>query len=328
MKRFVCFLLAGLMVVSLCGCGSSAKYSDTAAAEPQAFAVEASYDMAVAEAAGYGLSMTNSAAMPEAAEVESEGDLPDVDPSKIIYSADATVETTDFDAATAKVAELVAKYDGWIESSSINGANYYNTARGRMSYRSAYYVMRIPSAKFDALMGTLGDLGNVPYTHTYTENVTSQYYDTQARLTAYETQEARLLEMMELAESVEDVISIEEKLTELRYQIEALQSKLNNWDREVSYSTVNLSIEEVEKYTPESVSRPGYGERLWSALKSGVEDTVEYIGDLLIIFVAALPALIIIAAVVFVAVKLVKRGKKKRAAKKAAAMEGADKGEK
>lgn len=326
MKRFVCFLLAGLMVVSLCGCGSSAKNSDTSAAEPQAFAVEASYDMATAEDAGYGLSAGSSAAMPEAS--EAEGELPDVDPSKIIYSADATVETTDFDGATTKVAELVAKYDGWIESSSINGANYYNTARGRVSSRSAYYVMRIPSAKFDALMGTLGDLGNVPYTHTYTENVTSQYYDTQARLTAYETQEARLLEMMELAESVEDVITIEEKLTELRYQIEALQSKLNNWDREVSYSTVNLSIEEVEKYTPESVSRPGYGERLWSALTDGIEDTVEYIGDLLIIFVAALPALIIIAAVVFVAVKLIKRGKKKRAAKKAAAMESADKSEK
>lgn len=327
MKRFVCFLLAGLMVVSLCGCGSSAKYSETVAAEPRE-AATVSYDMAAVEEAGYGLSAGTNSAMPEAAEVESAGDVPDIDPSKIIYSADATVETTDFDAATTKVAELVAKYDGWIESSSINGANYYNTARGRVSSRSAYYVMRIPSAKFDALMGTLGDLGNVPYTHTYTENVTSQYYDTKARLTAYETQEARLLEMMELAESVEDVITIEEKLTELRYQIEALQSKLNNWDREVSYSTVNLSIEEVEEYTPETVTRPSYGERLWSALTDGIEDTLKNIGDLLIIFVAALPALIIIAALIFVAVKLIKRGKKKRAAKKAAAMESADKSEK
>lgn len=325
MKRFICFLLAGVMVFSLCGCGSPAKYSEAVSSEPQAFAVEASYDMAAAEEAGYGLSAMNGAVEPEAAEAQGAEELPDVDPSKIIYSADATVETTDFDDTTAKVTELVAKYGGWIESSSINGANYYNTARGRTSSRSAYYVMRIPSARFDELMGTLGTLGNVPYTHTYTENVTSQYYDTQARLTAYETQEARLLEMMELAESVEDIITIEEKLTELRYQIEALQSKLNNWDREVSYSTVNLSIEEVQEYTPESLSRPSYGERLITSLKSGFEDMVDFFGDFLLLFVAALPTLIILGVIVFAAVKLIKRGRKKRAAKKTSATESTNK---
>lgn len=325
MKRFACSLLAGVMVFSLCGCGSSAKYSEAVSSKPQEFAIEASYDMAAAEESGYGLSAMNSVVAPEAAEAQGAEELPDIDPSKIIYSADATVETTDFDDTTAKVTELVAKYGGWIESSSINGANYYNTARGRAISRSAYYAMRIPSARFDELMDTLGDLGNVPYTHTYTENVTSQYYDTQARLTAYETQEARLLEMMELAESVEDIITIEERLTELRYQIEALQSKLNNWDREVSYSTVNLSIEEVEEYTPESLSRPSYGERLISSLKSGFEDMVDFFGDFLLLFVAALPTLIILGVIVFAAVKLIKRGRKKRAAKKAAARESISK---
>ena len=45
-------------------------------------------------------------------------------------------------------------------------------------------------------MGSLSTLGNVPYSYTYTENVSAQYYDVQSRLTAYKTQETRLLEMM------------------------------------------------------------------------------------------------------------------------------------
>ena len=96
-----------------------------------------------------------------------------------------------------------------------------------------------------------------PIPHTYTENVTSQYYDTQARLTAYQTQEARLLEMMEKAETVEDIITIEEKLTDLRYRIESLQSTLKNWDRQVSYSTISLDVEEVQEYTPETPAAKG-----------------------------------------------------------------------
>lgn len=319
MKKLTSVLLAIIMLMSLCACGSSSDKAVSVVRQYEAEAAE-SYDAAMVEAApaeAYGLAAGNMSAE------SGESDSPDTDPSKIIYSADATVETTEFEETAAKVTELVDKYGGWIESSSVNGANYYNTARGRVSLRSAYYVMRIPSSRFTELMNTLSTLGNVPYTHTYTENVTTQYYDTQARLTAYETQEARLLEMMELAESIEDIITIEEKLTELRYQIEALQSKLNNWDREVSYSTVNLSIEEVEKYTPESLTKPSYGERLWDAFTDSIEDIGVFFSDFLIILVAALPILVVLGAVGFVAVMLIKRARKKRKAKKDA-QTGAD----
>lgn len=323
MKKTVCILLAALTLLSLCGCGASKSdaASQAVVSEPAEFsyevAYEESYDAAAAEESGYGLSASNSAVVAGEGGNESV-DAPEVDPAKIIYSADATVETTEFDSTLAQVAEMVDSFNGWIESSSVNGANYYNTARGNVSSRSAHYTLRIPSSRFEELMSSLSKLGNVPYTYTYTENVTTQYYDTQARLTAYQTQETRLLEMMELAESVEDVITIEEKLTELRYQIEALQSRLNNWDREVSYSTVNLSIDEVQVYTPESMSkaRLSYPERLWNALKSGLESIGLFFSDLLLWLVEALPSLVVLGAVIYAAVKLIKRSRAKRKAKK------------
>lgn len=318
MKKTVCILLAALTLLSLCGCGAS---NDAVASEPAEFsyevAYEESYDAAAVEERGYGLSASNSAVVAGEGSAESV-DAPEVDPAKIIYSADATVETTEFDNTLTQVAEMVDSFNGWIESSSVNGANYYNTARGNVSSRAAHYTLRIPSSRFEALMSSLSKLGNVPYTYTYTENVTTQYYDTQARLTAYQTQETRLLEMMELAESVEDVITIEEKLTELRYQIEALQSRLNNWDREVSYSTVNLSIDEVQVYTPESTgkARLSYPERLWNALKSGLKSIGLFFSDLLLWLVEALPSLVVLGAVIYAAVKLIKRSRAKRKAKK------------
>lgn len=319
MKKKLSILLALVMLLSLAACGSSSAQSTEAAAIREAPA-EAAYDSyETAADYDYGGFAMNAAAPEAAASSEGGSDaLPEVDPDKIIYSADATVETTDFDGTLAGVAKLVEQYKGWIESSSVNGANYYSKSRDIPRSRSASYTVRIPSTSFSDVMGSLSTLGNVPYTYTYTDNVTAQYYDTAARLTAYQTQEARLLEMMEKAETVEDVITIEEKLTELRYQIESLQSTLKNWDRQVSYSTLYLSIEEVAEYTPESpVAKPGYGQRLLSALRSSLRGIGEFFSELFIWLVGALPVLIILAAAATVVVLIVRAVRRKRRAKKA-----------
>ena len=309
MKKTLSLLLAALLVFALCACGSA----NTAASAPSA-----AYDMATTEAA-----------YPEAEEAAEYGGFaaaagtqletgsgaaPEGSPEKLIYSASATVETTEFDQTVEKLTALVAEYGGFVESSSINGSNYYSQSRGYSSERYASYVIRVPSDRFSTLMSSLSTLGNVPYSHTYTENITAQYYDTDARLTAYKTQETRLLEMMEIAETVEDLISIEEKLTELRYKIESLQSTLNNWDRQVSYSSLNLEVQEVIEYTPES--RMSYGQELALALTNGLKRTGEFFKDLLLTLVGALPALVILAVVLAILIPVWKKRRKVRRMKK------------
>ena len=307
MKKALSLLLAVLLVFALCACGSA----DTASSAPAA-----SYDMAYtenaypAEAEEYG-----GFAVTGGTQLESgSGAAPEGSPEKLIYSASATVETTEFDGTIEKLSALVEQYGGFVESSSVNGSNYYTQSRGYSSTRYASYVIRVPSDKFSALMGSLSTLGNVPYSHTYTENITAQYYDTDARLTAYQTQEARLLEMMEAAKTVEDLIAIEEKLTELRYQIESLQSTLKNWDRQVAYSTLDLEVQEVIEYTPES--RMSYGQELALALTNGLKRTGEFFKDLLLAIVGALPALVILAVVLAILIPVWKKRRKARKARK------------
>ena len=324
MKKTVSLLAAALMLLSLCACGADTaqRTAETpmAAAAPEMSMAYTMADMAVEESADYGGFAVNSAAVMASAKTAGAGgeaaEAPAERPDKIIYSADATVETTDFDGSIAALTAMVEKYGGWIESSSINGANYYNMARGRVSTRSANYSLRVPSGEFETIMGSLSTLGNVPYSHTYTENISAQYYDTEARLTAYQTQEARLLQMLEIAETVEDIIAIEEKLTELRYKIESLQTSLKNWDRQVSYSSIYLNIEEVEEYTPESMVQPSYGEKLLDAFEAGIAGFVDAVGDFFIWLVEALPALAVIATAAAGLVALVRHRRNRKKAKK------------
>ena len=315
MKKKISLALALMMLLSLCACGAQREsYAPETPMDAAAPKLEMAYsaDMAVAEEAMGGFAVANTQAQLSSGAPSQE--TPSRNPEKIIYSADVTLETTGFDVTVGSILNLVEdKYKGYIESSSINGANYYNISRGRVSTRSASYTIRVPSEHFNALMSELPTLGNVPYSHTYTENISARYYDTEARLTAYETQEQRLLEMLEIAETVEDIISIEEKLTELRYKIESLQSSLNNWDRQVSYSSIYLSVEEVEAYTPEASVQPSYGEKLVGALEDGLSGFVGFLGNAFIAFVGALPALAVLAAAVAALVFGIRHRKRKKA---------------
>ena len=319
MKKLISFLLAALMIFSLCACGSSsnsASDSKQEASTPMESA--ANDDIAYDEEADYGGLAAEEGGLSADGTGESSGDI---NPDKIIYSADATLETTDFDTAVEKLGALIEQYGGFIESSSVRGVNIYN--RNGYGRRSADYTVRIPSENFSTLMNELPGIGNVPYTHTYTDNITAQYYDAQARLTAYEAQEQSLLAMLEKAETVEDIINIEDKLTDVRYNIDSVKSRLTNWDRQVSYSTVNLSVEEVVEYSPEA--KISYGERLWLSLKNGLKSVGDFFSDFLVWFVGALPALVILAVLIVVLLPLLRkwnrRSREKRAARKAAKAE-------
>ena len=333
LKRISALLLAAMMLLSLCACGSGGnRAQDKGAPTPQPYSSYsyAAGDMAMEEAMmadgdmAYGLS-----AVPMAASVSTnttaargtESEAPSENPDKIIYSADVTVETTVFDETIGQVSALVEEFGGWIEASSVSGSNYYQKSRGTASTRDASFTLRIPSGRFQELMDSLSGLGNIPYSHIYTENVTAQYYDVQAHLKAYQTQETRLLEMMELAETVEDVITIEDRLTELRYQIESLQSRLNNWDRRVSYSTIALSVKEVREYTPEEKVNPTFGEELAQALKDGLENAGQFLKDLLVLLVEALPVLLLLIPIVWLVIWLLRRIIRKIAARAAAKRE-------
>ena len=319
MKKTVSLLLVLALALSLCACGGSVSESKAANSDyylrDEYTADSSEYEVEAPQMAGeegaYGLS---------ASQTNRAGgtDAPTERPGKIIYSARVQVETTEFDLTLQKLDRMLDQTGGWVESSSITGSNYADRSRGNVSRRTASYTLRIPSDKFEEMMGSMSDLGNVPYSYVYTENVTAQYYDVQARLDAYTAQEKRLLEMMEKAESVEDIILLEDRLAEVRYQIESLQSRLNNWDRQVSYSTIYVEITEVQEYTPEAQVQPSFGQRLRASLKSGLRGLLLLLEDLLFILAEALPTLLLLAVLVLVPLLLVRKKLKKRRAQAAA----------
>lgn len=306
--RILIPLLLIFALLAACGAAAKSETADTAAGTYEEVATEDATAEAPEAAPAEGETASTEAQSTSGITegTATEGDLSE----RIIYSAYAEIETTDFDASLEAVYDLLDQYDAFVENSSVNGSNLYDTYSGTVSHRSASFTLRVPKESYSAMTSGLDAVGNVTYLSSNAENITAQYTDTESQLSAYELQEERLLDILSQAENVEDMIELESRLSEIRYQKEALTSQLKNWDNQVAYSSVTLSLQEVQVLTPEPQEEKTY----WQQVGDGFLATVNWMGRagkaLFRVFVAALPILLPIAAVIVITVLLCRRKKK------------------
>lgn len=216
---------------------------------------------------------------------------------KIIYSGYTEIETLEFDKTIEDLMKMVGETGGFIQNSSVTGGDYASMYRGKDIYRNASYTIRIPSDKFKSVTDSLKTIGNVVSSNTNAENITMQYTDTEARLTACRTKEARLLELLSKATNMEDILAIENSLSDVRYEIESLTSQIKNWDSLISYSTLSIYIREVALYSKDSTSAIGYGQQLKETFVYSLRSVGHFFKDFLKFIVGALPVLAVLAII-------------------------------
>ena len=231
---------------------------------------------------------------------------------KIIYTANADIETIDFDASIEMVDELIRLNNAFIEYSYQSGRNFAQSYYGYQTYRTANYTIRVPKERFNAMKDNLDILGNVTSLSTNAENITSQFRDMESLLASYRIQEERLLAMLEKTDTVTDMITIESRLAEVRYSIESYTSTLNNWQTQVDYSTLTLFIREVEKLSETVPIQRSYWQQVGDGLQATTRNVGEFFTQLFKWIVVNLPVLAILAIIVIVIVLLVKRGRNKK----------------
>lgn len=235
---------------------------------------------------------------------------------KIIYSASAEIETLEFDEAIKKVYQLVERYGGFIERSDVTGSDYYTKYYNNRSYREANFVLRVPRENYGSMADSVSELGNVTYLSEQAENITMQYNDVQSRLSAYRIEEERLLEMLGKANTVEEMITVEARLGDIRYNIESLTSKLLNWDSKINYSTVKVQVREVNELTPPTIVVKTFGQRLMEGLNESLGWLEESCKDIAVFVVSAIPVLVLPAVIVVVIVLIIRARVKRKRAKK------------
>lgn len=303
MKKMTAILVTLCMLAALlAGCGGASKSTqafDAAAAAPAEAANGAYYDMESAKSEDGGLTGdTDSTVLPEG--------------RKWIITVNMSAETEDLDALMEALNGKISGLGGYVEDQDSYNGSMYSSRR----YRSASLTVRIPAQRVDEFTEEMSGIANVVSTNLSREDITLSYVATESRVKALQTEEARLLELMEQAETMADLLEIESRLTDVRYELENRASQLRLYDNQVDYATIYLSIDEVQEYTP--VEEPTVWERISGGFVSSIKGVGNGLLDLLVWVLAKSPYLVILGGVTAGVVVLIKKRKTRRAAKKAA----------
>lgn len=305
LKAISCVM--GIALV-LSGCGSSGK-SSMAATENYEAAAEENYatdDVYYEEEAAAGKTSGESTNLVNA-------------DRKLIKTVTMNVETEEFDVLLSHVNSRILELGGYVENSDV-GRNGY----GEESSRYANITARIPKEKSDSFVDQVSEESNVIGKTENVEDVTLQYVDIESHKKALETEEKRLLELMEQAENMADIIAIESRLSEIRYQKESYTSQMRTFDNQVDYTTIHLYINEVQTLTP--MEEPGAWERISTGFAANVYNVTKGIKNFAIELVISIPYLIVFGVVVFLIlliVRLIGRASERKR-KKFAAMRQAE----
>lgn len=229
-----------------------------------------------------------------------------VEPSKVITNVYISLETIEFGSTTDNLNEIINKNNGYKEDSSISHNNYINNR----IYKYAQYTIRVPKESVDSFIKEISSIGNVVSQNTSKQDITKQYYDTESRLNVLKIKEERILTLLEKAEKIEDIIAIENQLSEIIYQKESLTKSILDMDDKVSYSTVSINISEVEKLTSGITTETTFGTKISNAFRDSLYFFKVVLEKFLITFIYVLPYFLIIGIIGILAYKFVrKKGK-------------------
>ena len=295
MKHVTKLIALLLALTMLAGCGASSA---------PAMKQEMAMDYAVAE--------TYAAMAPNALAGASDSIAQEVSTNqKLIKRVNMDAETEDLETLLPQLLEEIAALGGYVESQEIFNGSSYASQR----YRNAQLTIRVPAENLEGLVAQVKGTSNVVSYNESVEDVTLTYVDMETRILVLETERDRLLELMEKADTISDLLEIQARLTEVRSALESIHSQLKVLQNQVNYATIELYINQVKAYT--EVEEQTVWQRIGSGFKRNLQNIGEDLVDFFVWAVTYSPQLILWAGILAVVIVVLRRSFRKRKVNKA-----------
>lgn len=239
-----------------------------------------------------------------------------INQEKLVYIADLRVETLDFDEAQKAIREKIDQYKGIIEDEQFYDGGYWDHYEGyRVSgERNVSITIRIPTEKYSQFMNEVNTIGNIVNARARVENISQQYYNSKAYLESYQNQLSVLQGMYNRAKTIEEMLQIEARISNVQAEILKLTTEIQSMDMDVAYSTINLQLSEVVKYS----ENPGVGDqrtfldRLILECKDSWDSFLYFLESALFWFISSIWKIAIILGLVWVYMKFFRAKVKNR----------------
>jgi len=293
-KKLLAMLLALMMVIGmLTACGAKAPTENMAADAPAADAP--------AEAPG--APMVESDMLTDSSQ-QSTSELPS--DRKLITTVHMEAETEDLDAMLDHVNSKIAALGGYMESQEINNGSAYSKYR----HRSSSMTIRIPAENLSQFVDMVSENCNIISNYRTSEDVTLQYVSLESRIEALEIEEDRLLALLEKADNMEDLLTIESRLTDVRYELEQIHSQMLVMQNRINYSTIHLYLSQVIEYTEVEEEPETFGQRIARGFTKSIKGVWNGIVEFVIFFISALPYFVLLGGIALVVILIIRKNRK------------------
>lgn len=288
------FLAAAMLALLVSGCAAPAHdeaapdYREAPATAPEAEREESPEEDAVSE-------------------IQQEVEAPE-GRRYIIRNARLTLEIQDMDETVQQLQVETEQMNGYVSSLEI-----YSTSEER---RAGHIILRIPVEQFDEALEMIKGLGKIQSEQFDTDDVTRQYIDMEARIANLEVQEQRLRDLLERAETVEDVLKVESELGRIRGDLESKQGEFKHLQEQVRYSTFQVRLQERDPRTQVVADGGVNWEQLGDLFILNTNRLFNGVSSFFIWFLGSLPILIPLGGGAFLGWKLVVARKKRKTKRK------------
>jgi hypothetical protein len=216
---------------------------------------------------------------------------------KLITKGRLQLEVVNFDNAYSGLLKLVEKYQGYVENSSLS--NSPSDTPLAEQYHAGRLTIRVPAGQFNALLAELDTVGTVVFREMGNQDVSAEFYDTQARLRNWQQQEVRILEILKQAKNVEDILRVEGELQRVRQEIEVMEGRIKNLGSLTEMATLDIEISQVKSKKAISVPEGrNVIPRATEAFIGTVNDLLNFMGKTIVLLGQLAPLLIILALAV------------------------------
>ena len=238
----------------------------------------------------------DSVMMRAAYEIQDEREL------KIIKSGNITTQTEGYDLFINELLLKVEELGGYTEQNNTNVNSIYNDKK----LKYGYLKLRVPQDRFNELVLFLEGSSEVNQKNIIETDVTKEYYEKDNQVKNLELQEVHLRELFEKAQTVEEMLQIENELRRIRTEIDALNISLSDIDDRASMSTITIEVQEVLKANITMSNRDNVWERAKEGFINTINGIVELGENLIVALISLLPVLLpllIILIIVFIKFK-------------------------